>query len=151
MAAVIGVVPLLYIGWLFTWFGTFAGSCTGADPKSLAAGMFYSAVFYASGIFCLLWSKLSTEGFLCALPLVLLLLWQGIWSFDLAIVVFVEGHSACTFMMGSYFGEARGGTEYLYIVYYVLVSLISLMAIGLSHYRHRRSQNSRETVLDSSG
>ena len=91
MAAVLGVVPLLYIGWLFTWFGTFAGTCTGADPKSLAAGMFYSAVFYTSGILCLLWRKLSTEGLLCALPLIVLLLWQAVWSFELFAVVFLRG------------------------------------------------------------
>ena len=143
MAAVLGVVPLLYVGWLFTWFGTFAGTCTGADPKSLGAGMFFSAVFYAGGILCLLWSKLGTEGALCAVPLVGLLLWQTVWSIELGIVVFIEGHSACTFMMGHYMGEARGGDEYVYVCYYLLVSLASLMAIGLSHYRYRRSDRAR--------
>ncbi|MEO3429732.1 hypothetical protein AAFN88_12780 [Pelagibius sp. CAU 1746] len=146
MAAVLGVVPLLYIAWLLSWFGTFAGTCTGADPKSLGAGMFYSAAFYAGGILCLLCRKLNTEGFLCALPLIVLLIWQAIWSFELFTVVFLEGHSACTFMMGSYFGEARGGQEYIYVFYYVGVSVASLMAIGLSHFRYRRSQDAPVTA-----
>ena len=50
-------------------------------------------------------------------------------------------------MMGSYFGEARGGQEYVYVCYYVLVSLASLMAIGLSHFRYRRSQHARAMAL----
>jgi hypothetical protein len=143
MAAVLGVVPLLYVGWLLTWFGTFAGTCTGGDPKSLGAGMIYSLVFYAGGILCLHRSNLGTEGALCAFPLVVLLLWQAVWSLELFIVVFIVGHSACSFMTGNHFGEAKGGWEYAYVCYYVLVSFASLMAIGQSHCRYRRSDAAR--------
>lgn len=144
IAAVIAVVPILYLAWLLSWFGTFATTCTGSDPKSLGTGMILSVLFYAAGIFCLHRSDLGTLGLVVALPLVLLLIQQTIWAAELFIVVNVDGRSACNLMMGEEFGEARGGAaEYVYAPYYFLASLGSLAALFLSHRRYRQSHKPR--------
>lgn len=145
VAAALAIVPFLYMAWFFTWFGTFAGTCTGSDPKSLVAGMLYSVLFYAVGIFCLHRSDLGTAGVVLALPLLVLLLRQAAWAAELFVVVNIEGRSACSLMMGEEFGEARGGgLEYVSASYYFLVSMGSLGAILLSHWRHRKSQRPKQ-------
>ena len=35
-------VSFLYLAWFLSWFGTFATTCTGSDPKSLASGLILS-------------------------------------------------------------------------------------------------------------
>jgi hypothetical protein len=39
VAAVVAIIPMLYLAWFLSWFGTFATTCTGSDPKSLGTGM----------------------------------------------------------------------------------------------------------------
>jgi len=144
VAAALAIMPFLYIAWFFTWFGTFAGTCTGSDPKSLSAGVVYSVLFYAAGIFCLRRSDLGILGLIIALPLLILLIEQAFWAVELFGTVNINGRSACTLMMGEDFGEARGGwLEQIAALYYFGVSILSLWAIGLSHYRYRRSDRAR--------
>ena len=139
-AAALAIVPFLYMAWFLTWFGTFAGTCTGSDPKSLSAGVAYSVLFYAAGIFCLQRSDLGAAGAVFALPLVVLLLNQAAWGAKLFMVVYVEGRSACSLMTGEEFGESDGGVEYLHPLYYLAVSAGSVAAIVRSHWRYRRSR-----------
>ena len=137
VAAVLAIAPMLYLAWLLSWLGTFATTCTGGDPKSLGAGMILSVLFYAAGIFCLQRSSLGVGGLLLALPLCLLLLRQGAWAVELFVDVNIDGHSACNLIMGEGFGEARGGwLEQTYSIYYFGISIISLWAIGYSHWRY---------------
>ena len=144
VAAVMAIVPILYLAWSLSWFGTFATTCTGGDPKSLGTGMILSVLFYAAGIFCLHRSDLGTLGLVVALPLVLLLMRQAAWAAELFVVVNIDGRSACNLMMEEEFGEARGGlVENLYAPYYFLASLGSLAALFLSHRRYRQSHKPR--------
>jgi hypothetical protein len=140
IAAVLAIVPMLYLAWCLSWFGTFATTCTGSDPKSLGTGMILSVVFYAAGIFCLHRSDLGTVGLALALPLVLLLLRQATWAAELFVVVHINGRSACSLMMGDDYGETDGGWEYVYPFYYFIASAWSVAATVLSHWRHRRSR-----------
>ncbi len=138
VAAALAVMPMLYLAWFLSWFGTFATTCTGSDPKTLGTGMILSVVFYAAGIFCLHRSDLGTVGFVIALPLVLLLLRQAAWAAELFVVVHINGRSACSLMMNEEFGETHGGWEYVYPIYYFIASAWSVAATVLSHRRHRR-------------
>jgi hypothetical protein len=74
VAAVVAIIPMLYLAWFLSWFGTFATTCTGSDPKSLGTGMILSVLFYAAGIFCLHRNDLGTTGLIIALPLAFLVL-----------------------------------------------------------------------------
>ena len=142
IAALLAAVPFLYIGWYLSWYGTFATTCTGSDPKSLGAGMFLSLLPYAVAILALHLSNLSRAGMLFSIPLVLLFAKQALWGVELFIVVNVDGRSACNLMMEEDFGEASGGLlEQVYSIYYFGGSMLCLWAIGCSHWRYCVEKN----------
>ena len=142
VAAVLAVMPILYIAWLLSWFGTFATTCAGGVPDSLGSGMVLSALFYGAGMFCLHRSDLGVAGLLLALPLSFLLLWQAVWAADLLIEANLFGRSACTLMMGEDFGEAKSEwSERIYSLYYFMVSVGSLWALAYSHWQFRRRKH----------
>lgn len=137
MAAI--AVPVLYLAWLLSWYGTFATTCTGSDPKSLAAGMILSALPYLAGMLLLGLFRLEFAGLILSIPLFPLLSWQAIWGARLFIIHNIDGRSACTLIVGMDMGTARGGElEHFYALYYFFVSVLSMILIVYSYRRSRR-------------
>jgi len=135
------LMTFLYVACFITWTGTFMGSCTMADAKSLGGAMIYSCLYYLGAILTLPRCPLGRVGTIMSLPLCLALIWQTVWGAKLYVVVNVDGLSACNLMMGEGYGEARGGwLELLYAPYYLLASVGSLGATLLSHRRYRQEK-----------
>lgn len=141
VAALVAAVPLLYVAWYLSWYGTFATTCTGSDPKSLGAGMFLSLLPFAAALFTLHLSNLNVVGLVLSLPVAFLFARQALWSAELFWVVNIEGRSACSLMMGEDFGAATGGwLEQIYALYYFGLSAFSLIALCWSHRRYWRER-----------
>ncbi len=114
-------------------------SCTMGDAKSLGGAMILSFLIFLAPITTLPKHGLSMFGLLLAVPLIFLLLRQGVWAVELFVVVSIEGRSACSLMMGDDYGVAKGGwLEHSYAFYYFITSVASLWAIASSHRRYRR-------------
>lgn len=102
----IAAVPTLYFAWLLSWFGTFATTCTGSDPKSLTTGMVLSSLPYLAALLLLCFDRLSGIGLILAIPLFPLMVWQAIWGARLFFVHNISGGSACTLIDGTDMGLA---------------------------------------------
>lgn len=138
MAAV--AVLILYLAWLLSWSGTFATTCTGSDPKSLAGGMILSALPYLVCMLLLWLCRLERAGLILSIPLFPLMSWQAIWGARLFVIHNIDGRSACTLIDGMDMGIARGGAwEQFYAPYYFFVSVLSMILIVYSYKRVRRS------------
>lgn len=131
-------VGFLCLAWFLSWFGTFATTCTGSDPKSLAGGLILSLGPYIVSIAALRVGRLNAVGLVLSLPLVYLLVQQAYWGAQLFGVVNVSGRSACSHMFDEEFGLASGEwLEYLYAPYYFSISIAVVYAIGYSHWCYR--------------
>ncbi|WP_420348621.1 hypothetical protein [Pelagibius sp.] len=136
-------IAFLYLAWFLSWFGTFATTCTGSDPKSLAGGLVLSVGPYLVSFACLRFARINPLGLIVALPLMLLLVRQAYWGAQLFIVVTVNGRSACSHMFGEEFGPSQGGwLEQVYAPYYLFVSLGAIAALGYAHWCHWQERQS---------
>ena len=134
-------VSFLYLAWFLSWFGTFATTCTGSDPKSLASGLILSLSPYMVSIAGLRIGRLNAIGLALSLPLAILLARQALWAAQLFAVVNVAGRSACSHMFDEDFGPVQGGwLEYIYAPYYFSISMLSLYAIAYSYWRYRQDR-----------
>ena len=131
---------LLYLGFVLSWIGTFATTCTQNDTDSLLTGMILSAPFYLAGTLILLFQRLGKAEAWMAAPLLAVLLWQAVWGARLVWLVFVADLATCNLITGEYFGHVTSPVrERVYGAYYLAASLIPIAAIVTSHWRYRRS------------
>lgn len=134
-------ICFLHLAWFLSWFGTFATTCTGSDPKSLAAGTILSLGPYLVSVASLHFGRLNFVGLVLSLPIVLLLARQAFWGAQLFVVVNVNGRSACSHMFWEEFGPSRGGWfEQIYGPYYFLIGVASIIAVVYSAWRYEEAQ-----------
>ncbi|NIA72521.1 hypothetical protein HBA54_28430 [Pelagibius litoralis] len=130
---------LLYFAWLVSWHQVYIDHCPMGDAQPLKLAIFLSVVPYVVGFTLLSSLRLRIPALVLSLPLIPMMVWQGIWGLRLFVIVNVEGLSACTLTVGAPFGSASDDwLEQVAGSYYFLVSVGSILGLAHAYRRFRR-------------
>lgn len=125
---------LIYIGTLNTILARFAGTCTQGDADRLI-GVVWSIPFFFFANFILLKTKYPGWTMVAWLPALAILLWQAIFSVNLAFDIAMYQFSACEVLEGVEY--PMSGSELVYSIIWPFVTFGTLLMVAATYISRR--------------